>query len=430
MLLLKKYDLNYYAVILGVSILAFILPCKTWNFVGESYSSIYGVSSIKSLSDFSNKKIIDSMSDTVNASTPRPNRTFLGTYRPALWLAYLIEYKTFGLNAYLYYLLLVLIHIINSFLLFYLLKPLFNGLIALFCTLFFTVNPTLFVWFGDISRHQNQLSLFLFLLSVLFLKKILTTTKTNIFWVFLSALSYLLCILIRETFVIAPFLAALAVPFFYKQKQIRKKICSITFILAAVFSVYLLMRLSSCPFTVESSQNIFSLCEKMPLIIFKNFFYYLKELYLSIVSVFFYHKFCLFCENHNWIFEYKIIKNSLLLALTILFIINKQKKMFLYLFLCFILVLWPFFFIKAVSSINVLCYFYEALPFASAALGTLLYYHAYEQSKIFKTFFLSTASIFVIANTTTMISYQRACSTVGEKFNEGILQLKKALMRS
>jgi len=73
---------------------------------------------------------------------------------------------------------------------------------------------------------------------------------------------------------------------------------------------------------------------------------------------------------------------------------------------------------------NIFCYFYEALPFAAAALGTLLYYNSYTQSKTFKIIFYTTSIIFITSNTAGMMFYQNMYSTVGETFKEGIKILK------
>lgn len=436
MCFLKKYSMAYsYVIILSISILAFIIPCKEWNFVGESYSSIYGIAKYKNLNPFNKNSFSESLSDlnsnVVNVPTQPKNTTFFeALYRPVVLFAYLIEYKLFGLNAYFYYLLIVLIHIMNSFLLFYLLRSLFSGLIALFCTLFFTINPYLFVWFGEISRQQNHISLLFFLLSMFFLKKLLTrkVIKTNLFLIFIAGLFYLLCILTRETFIVAPFLIILAIPFVYKQTHILKKILFALFMLLSVVLIYFIMKLISYPIKINSitpvTQGYFYFFEKLIFNISGYIVEFAKNLYLIFISMFFYHKICFFCEANHLIFLYKIIKDFLILALAVLFILNTQKKMIIYFLVCFLLVSWPFFFIKATASVNVFCYFYEALPFASAALGSLLYYNSYKETKIFRIIFYTYATFFIVSNTAGMIIYQNMYSTVGKKLKDGIKKLK------
>jgi hypothetical protein len=73
---------------------------------------------------------------------------------------------------------------------------------------------------------------------------------------------------------------------------------------------------------------------------------------------------------------------------------------------------------------NVFCYFCEALPFASAALGTLLYYNSYRETKIFRMIFYILAIFFIVSNTAGMMIYQNKYSTTGEKLKEGIKNLK------
>ncbi len=422
----KKYEVLYpYIIILCIGILAFIIPCKTWNFVGESYPSIYGITNIKNLNTFITGNILENMnSNTVNVSIQPKNLTFFNSiYRPALLLTYLIEYKLFGINAYLYYLLIILIHILNSFLLFYLLTNLFSGIVALFCTLFFTINPSQFLSIGEVCRHQNQLSLLFFLLSMLLFKKFLES-KTNLLVTLPAGILYLLCILMRETFLVAPFLVVLAIPLVYKHKFTLKKILFILSMLLTAILIYFIMRRIGYPLAINSSHNPFIFGGEMLYSIPKYIISFAKELYLIFVSIFFYHKFYFFCEVHNLVFLYKIIKDSLIVGLIILFILNTQKKLFLYFSICFIAASWPFFVIKALSSMNIFCYFYESLPFAAAALGTLLYYNSYTKSKLFKIIFYTASTLFVVSNTAGMMIYQHRCSTAGEKFKNGIKNLK------
>jgi hypothetical protein len=184
------------------------------------------------------------------------------------------------------------------------------------------------------------------------------------------------------------------------------------------------MRQIGYPLAINSSPNRFIFLGEMLYSIPKYFISFIKDLYLIFVSIFFYHKFYFFCEAHNLVFLYKIIKDFLIIALIVLFILNTQKKLFLYFSICFIAVSWPFFVIKAASSMNIFCYFYESLPFAAAALGTLLYYNSYTTSKFFKIIFYSASILFIVSNTAGMMIYQNRCSIAGEKFKNGIKKLK------
>ncbi len=450
----NNYNLKYYAIIFGICILAFIIPCKTRHFTGESYSSVYGIiniektyglDSIRNFKKFITCDLVPYLrGNTTNVPVQHDKTSFFACYhptpysiqqetsyftyyRPALCLTYLIEYKLFGLNAYLYYLLIILIHIINSFLLFYFLKFLFNELIALACTLFFTVSPTLFIWLGEMCRQQNPIALLLFLLSVFLLKRFLEA-KTNYIYILPASILYLLCICIRETFLITPFLLILAIPLVHSQKHILKKLY---FILAAFITMvflYCIMRYICYPIKINSitmpMANYLGILKTILCLIPNYVIKFIKELYLIFVSLFFYHEFYFLCKAHGLVFIYKIIKDSLFLALAILFILNKQKKMFFYFITCFLLVSWPFFLIQAMLSLKVCCFFYESLPFAAAALGTLLFYNANSETKIFKILLFIFALFFVISNTTGMMIYQNRKSKEGKQLDYAIKNLK------
>ncbi len=124
------------------------------------------------------------------------SKFYVGNYQPLLLLFYAIEYKLFGLNASYYHFVNILIHIINTCLVFLLVKKISpkNIMVALITAGFFAIHPMHVESVAWVAETKDVLYTLFFLVSLIFYLKYLDTGTskhllvTGVFFV-LSCLS-------------------------------------------------------------------------------------------------------------------------------------------------------------------------------------------------------------------------------------------------
>lgn len=198
---------------------------------------------------------------------PITGKVFGIFYRPLLSTAFTILYSSFGANSFPFHLSQVLLHIINSTLLFLLFSRFFDRKTAVLLGVVFLLHPINAEAVLYISALQEPLFLFFGLLALLTIAKETTNPKdlalTSIF-LFMSILS-------KETGLLFIFITFFYLAFF--KKELLSKFSLIT---VGLLSTYLLMRATSVGLMNEQGRAFFPLMnldfigrmKNVPLIIF------------------------------------------------------------------------------------------------------------------------------------------------------------------
>lgn len=176
-------------------------------------------------------------------------------YRPLQTIIFAIIYQLFGLQPFPFHLLSVAIHIINSWLIYRLLKKLeLSNIASLLAVTFFLIHPVQTQAVSYISGLADPLGLMLLLLSVFSFLKLFTikNAKTFLRYSALTLSLIILALLTKESMiVIAPVLLMLYLLQEENKKQ-KKLYRKITYVLTATFiltGIYILLRFSVLNFT-------------------------------------------------------------------------------------------------------------------------------------------------------------------------------------
>ena len=154
-----------------------------------------------------------------NSPKAGQNRQF---YRPLTSFSYWLDFKAWGLNPAGFHLTNILLHVLNSILLFGLLLRLGFGWPASFSgALLFSVFPAHFENVSWISGRTDLLSFFFAALSLLFFLGFLK--KRGVFRLLVSSLFYLVALLSKENIILLPVLIFLIL---YEKRRAVKDILS------------------------------------------------------------------------------------------------------------------------------------------------------------------------------------------------------------
>ncbi len=139
-------------------------------------------------------------------------------YRPILNLSFMLNAIWAGSAPFLYHLTNIIIHILNSWLIFVLLKKFrYPRNLSYACTLLFIVHPVLtqaVVWIP--GRTDSLLALFIFLSFVCFIKFL--ESRQNRYYLG-TLLFFILAFLTKETTIVLPLLCVLYENFIFKSKR-------------------------------------------------------------------------------------------------------------------------------------------------------------------------------------------------------------------
>jgi len=153
------------------------------------------------------------------------------TYRPIQVLSYIIDHKIWGYNPFGFHLTSIIIHIINVFLIYYLLALIFPITLAQITAILFAVHPVNSSVVGYISSRADLLVFFFILLSVIFILKFINSSLKSFYFlsIFFGCLSYF-C---RENSLIL-FLLILLVVLINKVKYKRALLLATPFLLLSL----------------------------------------------------------------------------------------------------------------------------------------------------------------------------------------------------
>ncbi|MHA1693721.1 MAG: hypothetical protein ACTSUG_00550 [Candidatus Helarchaeota archaeon] len=138
------------------------LPYTKWSFYQEDFASVWGSQNIKLTNWFLGKDLHLSGRPS-NYISPKFS-FFSAYYRPVVFLFYYFQSLFFGANAYGYFLITILLHALNSVILFNISLYFFDYLLAFSGALFFAFHSSLIGWLGSRGAQAIYITLlFLFL---------------------------------------------------------------------------------------------------------------------------------------------------------------------------------------------------------------------------------------------------------------------------
>lgn len=259
-------------LIAGVSVLVYFETTEL-GFVADDASLIFGNTDF--LEDWGNLKS--------TFVSPLPVKTYqpLPFYRPIISLTYFLNYHL-GETIRSYHLFNLMVHTLNTMLLYLLIFLLFKNIpLSIFSSLFFAAHPihlSSVVW---ISGRTDLIACFFFLLTLLLFFKAQEYKKSprELLWAG-AAVSYVLCLFSKETTLILP-LFLFIWDYLSKKEPIKKKI--VPYIPLVIITIlYLVWRLNVVgglgtgePY---SSSGLF----QRILTVFPIYFYYFKEMILPL----------------------------------------------------------------------------------------------------------------------------------------------------
>jgi len=167
----------------------------------------------------------------LKATTPSDLNDLANTYyRPVIELAYRVQYKMYGLNPHGYHLFNILLHVLNSFLVFLLIDAVAKDRRGLSFTIavFFLIHPVQTEAVACISGLSNLLFAFFVLGS--FILYILANKKEMLSLYIFSLISFFVALMTKEQAVVLPLLI-IAYSMIYSEdnnESVKKSCCKIS----------------------------------------------------------------------------------------------------------------------------------------------------------------------------------------------------------
>lgn len=296
------------------------------------------------------------------------------SYRPVVTLSYFIDYTFWKLNPFGFHLTNLLLHTLNSVLLFFLLTRIFNCQTTSFIsTLIFSCHPVLSEAVNAVSYREDLLATTFFIAAFLLYIKTSKVERSLSFSYFASVICYLFGIFSKEMAITLPLLIFLYDVLFSKSKKLFHKLTHyyIGYILTTIF--YLLMRFVILHNPVESHV---SYPEGS---IFINFLTMSKVL-ASYMKLFFVP--VTLCADYVIPYSTSLFDTSFILSFLLLVAVMViTYKLFFYSKTLFFSVVWFFVSLLPVLNIvpieNIMAERYLCLPIIGfcMVIGTLLVHH-------------------------------------------------------
>ncbi|MCG2756587.1 hypothetical protein L6269_03825 [Candidatus Dependentiae bacterium] len=329
------------------------IPFYNWGFKTDDWGNLYycNIKSYKCILNYFTQGNIENLYNPSNVDSAIKIQSFLqGLFRPMSFIYYLPQYCLFSTNAYGYYLVTIAFHALNSVILFNIFTYFAPIIFAFLASLFFAFHPSLWNWLGWTSAQTYQIELFVFLISILFLKKYLDSEKLKFYLI--SCTLFASNLFLKEQTIVFPFWVIFAIYFYEKVQNIKNirfalKI-SIGYWLVAIF--YLITRASMFPInsnagTFNCELNLSSFFNRMGLRIF-DFVTYISDMFMLTWLP----------KNHQIINGLIII--SLAVILLFLFMHNRKKLNIIFLLFSVLIFSWPAILIQYQPR-----YIYISIPF-------------------------------------------------------------------
>ena len=357
-----------------IIILVLGIPFYQWGFKNDDWSNLNNciIKSYKDILNYFTQGNIECLYNPSNVDSSIKIQSFLqGLFRPLSFIYYLPQYFLFSTHAYGYYLTTIIFHALDTVILFNIFANFISIFFAFFASLFFAFHPSLWNWLGWTSAQTYQIELFVFLISILFLKKYLDSGKISFYLI--SCTLFTANLFLKEQTIVFPFWVIFAIYFYEKTKNIKNvkfalKI-SIGYWLVALF--YLITRASMFPInsnakTFNCELNVSSFLNRLIVRVFDFVTYIADMLMLTWLP-----------KNHQ------IINGLIILIFIIIFLIlfikntihlrqgygGQEKIYILFLLFSTIIFSWPAILIQYQPR-----YIYMSIPFFILSLIILISY--------------------------------------------------------
>jgi len=243
-MIIEKYRIIIAICLILIVTSAVLSPCLKNDFTNwDDESYVIQNKEIRELSWSNIKQIFSSF--------------YVSLYLPLTMLSYSIEYHFFGLDPAPYHTTNLLLHLLNSLLVFWMIFMLSNKVsISLIVGLLFGIHPLHVESVAWISERKDVLSSFFFLGTIICYLYYLKNIQTKK-WLYLSLILFVLSLLSKAMAIPLPFLLILIDYLFYKKidwNSLKEKIPF--FVIAIIFSIIAMNILKQEP-DLTLVQNIF-----------------------------------------------------------------------------------------------------------------------------------------------------------------------------
>jgi len=247
---------------------------------------------------------------------------YFSNYHPLTTLSYALEYKLAGLdNPWFFYLNNYILHILNTLLVFFLIKRLSKRAEVSFITaLLFAVHPMHVESVAWVSERKDVLYTFFFLLSLIFYIRFSINPK-KIYILIISLLLFFFSLLSKSAAVVLPPMALLCVYYINKKITLKDIVYSIPFfILSLIFGIIALKTqekaINDLTIPYNSVNRIFIVCYAL-------YFYLVRFLFPYNFNAL--HK---YPEQDNGIlpYIYYIAPLFLILTISLVFFLRKEER--------------------------------------------------------------------------------------------------------
>jgi len=260
---------------------------------------------------------------------------YLGLYHPLVFLSYALEYHFFGLDPFIYHATNLILHILNSLLVFWLIFILSDNIcVSFICGLLFGIHPLHVESVAWISERKDVLSGFFFLLACVYY--LIYKKRNNLFYYCVVFLSFIFALLSKPMAVTLP-LALLLFDYLSHRKFNKRTLLEKAplFILSIIFGVMTIFSQISTQDTgyphiyknifVALKNIIFYLNKTVAPIQLSAFYPYPQEMNILSVDLFItiiFLSFLIAAVFYSIKYTRKIVFGSLLFFITILLVLK------------------------------------------------------------------------------------------------------------
>ncbi len=433
----RTYQHTALAIAIFVGIITiFLTTNRQWFFDGDDWGLVLKGAQCKSLKDFGDYFVHGKISDLalpIMAEKPtlleNPNNVFFSTlYRPIPLVFHFIQYHLFGLNAYAYFIFIIVLHAAIASLLFLLLCWYVRWLLAFCCALLFAFHPTLYGWVGKIDTLQSHINLLAGIGFVLLLYKSLQ--RKNLALYLASCLLFLFCLLTRETFIIFPLI--LFAWMFALSKHatceylvpLKNKLFFLSgFCATAAF--YLLLRGIAYPLLSASAHTAnMSFLDLVIRTCLPNAQSMMQFFYNTFWLQWFPWKAYAYFKNNDLLTFYKCTKALILFLFIACFITNTKKIIITMLLLSALFLWWP---LACGSGIRLM---YESVPFCIAAIAFTINFSTFFNYQLFRFMIFALFVPLIYFNASAVIGRMHHIMYEPRKINAAIQNLTQSSAHS
>ncbi len=338
----------------------FMVPLFTWGFVNDDFIFLHYCIKTPWANMLSFFYHGSPSNMGVSANAPMPKLSFLvALYRPLLSLIIKIQASFFGLNAYSYKLMGLVIHASLSTIILRILLSYFSFTVALISALFFAFHPSLFTWLGVLACQTYAFDLVFLIVIAWALKRFFDTN--NAWFYFAACLCAFLSMLARETLLFLPAWIFIFTAYNNHNSPIIKAV-KITSGFVISHITYFALKLYLFPFNKLDSGTGFALTPASFIARQMDRFYDIVTFVCDFFGI------SLIPGNHQ------IIKGGLLLmCITLLivpFFMQRQKLLLAFLILSIAILDWP-----SLLIVHHPRYIYVGLPFFIFMFGYALTFY-------------------------------------------------------